>query len=318
LNRLDGLKNCDYDGSSEINPYIDLYSDLSGSEIRLLGPCSDGFGVKDWSTGNLIINMERVMGVFADKIALVTGGGTGIGRAIALDLAATGATVVVCGRRQGPLDETVCTIVENGGNGHAVCCDLTNPDAIEAFAAELQDQHGTIDILINNAGFSSKVRSARHIRADDWQSVMDVNAMGPAMLTRCLLEGMIQKGAGDVVMISSVAAPRPGILSGSAYGAAKAAARAYMEALAHEVQSLGIRCITVFPGEVDTPILDNRPLPPDQTARATMMLPEDISAAVMMALTMPRRTLVSEMTITATTNRDRTADIAAALAKTEP
>lgn len=257
------------------------------------------------------------MGIFDKKTALVTGGGSGIGRAIALDLAAAGANVVVCGRRFEPLEQTVAAIAEAGGSGHAVSCDMTDPAAIDAFAAALTAQHGVVDILVNNAGFSSKVRSARHIKADDWQSVMDVNAMGPAMLTRCLLEGMIAQGSGDVVMISSVAALRPGIMSGGAYAAAKAAARAYMDALAQEVRSHGVRCITIFPGEVDTPILDKRPRPPTAEERATMMQAGDISAAVMMALCLPRRTMVSELTITAAIPRDVSIDIAAALEKTE-
>lgn len=252
-----------------------------------------------------------------DKTALVTGGGSGIGRAIALDLAAAGATVVVCGRRLGPLEGTVAAIAEAGGSGHAVTCDMTDPAAIEAFAAAVLARHGTVDILVNNAGFSSKVRSARHIGADDWQSVMDVNAMGPAMLTRCLLEGMIGRGAGDVVMISSVAALRPGIMSGGVYAAAKAAGRAYMEALAQEVRGHGVRCITIFPGEADTPIMDKRPRPPTEAERATMMQPEDVSAAVLMALCLPRRTMVTELTITPAIQRDMSIDIAAALAKTE-
>ena len=90
-----------------------------------------------------------------------------------------------------PLEDTVAAIAERGGAGHAFSCDLTDPAAIETFAADVQAQHGTIDILINNAGFSSSVRSSRYIGAEEWQSVMDVNAMAPAMLTRCLLEGMI-------------------------------------------------------------------------------------------------------------------------------
>jgi NAD(P)-dependent dehydrogenase (short-subunit alcohol dehydrogenase family) len=251
------------------------------------------------------------------KTALVTGGGTGIGRAIALDMAAAGAKVVVSGRRREPLDDTVAAISAAGGEGLAITGDMTDPAGIDTFADAVLSQCGAIDILVNNAGFSSKVRSARFIQADDWRGVMDVNAMGPAMLTRHMLEGMIERGAGDVVMISSVAALRPGVMAGAAYGAAKAAARAYMEALAQEVRPYGIRCITIFPGEVDTPILNNRALPPDQAARATMMASEDISAAVMMAVALPRRAMVSELTITATEPRDMSADIAAALSKRE-
>jgi len=258
------------------------------------------------------------MTTFAGKTALVTGGGTGIGREVAKDLAAVGADVIVCGRRLGPLEETVAMITDTGGKARAMTADLTDPDGIEEFAEALLAYHGTIDILINNAGFSSQVRSARYIGAEEWRAVMDVNTMGPAQLTRALLPAMVEQGAGDVVMISSMAALHPNVMAGAVYSAAKSAARAYMDVLAAEMRPYGIRCITVFPGEVDTPIMANRALVPDEAARALMMQPEDISAAVMMAVSLPRRAMVSEIAIGATDPRDMSADIAAAKSKQSP
>jgi len=247
---------------------------------------------------------------FQGKRALVTGAGTGIGAQLALDLAAAGAEVAICGRRSGPLEETA----RLAGGGMAVhTADLTDPD--EAF--RLAGAVGPVDILVNNAGFSSLVRSARHIGPEEWRAVMDVNTLGPAMLTRALLPAMIENGAGDVVTVSSMAAIHPGIMAGAAYSAAKAAVRAWMAVLAAEVQQHGVRCITVLPGEVDTPILDRRALPPDAAARAAMMRPEDVSAAIAMALALPRRATVSESAMVATEPRDRSADIRAAMEKTQ-
>ncbi len=251
----------------------------------------------------------------AGKTALVTGGGTGIGEAIAIDLAGAGANVIVAGRRQEPLDNTVQQIVDAGGNARSVAADLTQPEEIERLAQNILDQEGGVDVLINNAGFSSKVRSAKFISAEEWQSVMDVNTMGPAMLTKALLPAMIDRGAGDVVMISSMAGLRPNVMAGVVYSAAKMAAKGYMEVLQQEVKKHGIRCLTVYPGEVDTPILDNRALPPGEQERALMMQSEDISAAVMMALSLPHRATVTEIAITATIPRDMTADVKAALSK---
>lgn len=254
------------------------------------------------------------MGGLAGRTALVTGGGSGIGRAIAIDFAAAGAEVITCGRRRGPLEETVALM----GSGTARTADLTDPDDIERLAKVLAVEHGGVDILINNAGFSSKVRSARYIGALEWRAVMDVNTMGPAMLTRALLPSLIERGQGDVVMVSSMAALRPNVMAGVVYSAAKAAARAYMEVLYAEVRKLGVRCTTVFPGEVDTAILDNRALPPDADTRALMMESEDISAAVLMAVSLPRRATVTEITLGATFPRDMTADVAAAMTKASP
>ena len=107
------------------------------------------------------------MGVLDGRVALVTGGGTGIGRAVALDLAKGGAEVVICGRRQEPLDETVSVM----GGGTAVTADLTNPESVESLAKHVLAEKGGIDILVNNAGFSSKIRSSRHIGAAEWRAV---------------------------------------------------------------------------------------------------------------------------------------------------
>ncbi len=250
--------------------------------------------------------------MLAGRTALVTGAGSGIGRAIALDLAAAGARVTVNGRRRRLLEDVVAEIKAGGGQARLIVADMTDPVAIAALAEQHSDG---VDILVNNAGFSSRIRSARYIGHEEWRSVMDVNTMGPAMLTRALLPHMIERGAGDVVMISSLAALRPNVMAGAVYSAAKAAAKAYMEALQQEVRPYGIRCLTVYPGEVDTPILDNRALVPDAEARALMMQPEDVSAAVMMALTMPRRANVTEIVMTASAPRDMSADMRAALTK---
>ncbi|MCY4230567.1 MAG: SDR family NAD(P)-dependent oxidoreductase [Alphaproteobacteria bacterium] len=249
------------------------------------------------------------MGRFQGKRALITGAGSGIGQRLALDLAAAGAEVAICGRRHRPLEETSRLA---GGGIEMYPADLT--DADDAF--RLAEAVGPVDILVNNAGFSSLVRSARHIGPEEWCAVMNVNTLGPAMLTRALLPTMIKKGAGDVVTVSSVAAISPSIMAGAAYSAAKAAVRAWMDVLAAEVQRYGIRCITVLPGEVDTPILDRRARPPDSAARAAMMMPEDVSTAIVMALALPRRATMSEIVMVATQPRDLTEDIRAAMEKT--
>ena len=209
--------------------------------------------------------------------------------------------------------EGVVTKVELTNPHSWLWVDVTNEDewlhAVESTVARFS----RLDVLVNNAGFSSKVRSTRHIGAEEWRSVMDINTLGPAMLTRALLAPMIKKGSGHVVMISSMAAIRPGVMAGAVYSSAKSASRAYMDVLAAEVRQHGIRCTTILPGEVDTPILDNRALPPDEEARSLMMQPEDISAAVMMAVSLPQRANVLEIAITATAPRDMSKDIEAAL-----
>lgn len=257
------------------------------------------------------------MSNLAGKSALVTGGGTGIGAAIARDLGAAGVSVIVAGRRLEPLQTTVDAINAAGGRAQAFTADLTDPKDIDQLAESVLAAGG-IDILINNAGFSSQVRSARYIGAEEWRAVMDVNTMGPAILTQRLLQSIIDRGQGDIVMVSSMAALSPNVMAGAVYSSAKVAAKAYMDVLQQEVKRYGIRCLTVYPGEVDTDILDNRALPPDDAARALMMQSEDISSAVMMALALPHRATVTEIAITATVPRDMSEDFKAARDKQSP
>lgn len=172
---------------------------------------------------------------------------------------------------------------------------MTDPAAVEQLAAAVLAQHGQVDIVVNNAGFSSQGRHPLRTTAEEFRAVIDVNALGPIVLTRELLPGMIARGGGDVVLVNSMAALNPSVFPGVPYSAAKAAARAYMQVLAQEMRSDGIRCIDVFPGEVDTPILDNRPMAPDADARATMMMPEDIAEVIVLAVSLPRRTTMLEV-----------------------
>jgi NADP-dependent 3-hydroxy acid dehydrogenase YdfG len=257
--------------------------------------------------------MERLDG----RTALVTGGGTGIGRATALALAGAGARVAVCGRRPGPLADVVTEIGTAGGAAWSATADMVDPEACESLAATFLEREGRCDVVVHNAGFSSKIRSPRFTGADEWRAVMDVNTLGPLVLTRALLPSMIDAGGGDVVMVSSMAAITPNVMAGVAYSAAKSAARAYMDVLRQEVRGHGIRAITIFPGEVDTPILDNRALPPGEAERATMMMPEDIADAILLTVSLPRRATVLELAIAATHPRDMTADFAAARDKSE-
>jgi len=178
------------------------------------------------------------------RIALVTGAGSGIGRAIAVDFARAGAQVVICGRRREPLEETAALM----GDAVVETADVADPASIEKLANAVLAALGGVDILVNNAGFSSQVRSARHIGPEEWRAVMDVNTLGPAMLTRLLLPSLVERSRGDVVTVSSMAALRPSIMAGAAYSAAKAAVRAYMEVLYNEVRKEGVRCTTVFRG----------------------------------------------------------------------
>ncbi|MEQ9408488.1 MAG: SDR family oxidoreductase [Fuerstiella sp.] len=244
------------------------------------------------------------MGCLDEQVAIVTGAGSGIGRAAARMLAAEGATVVVVGRRAEPLNSVVEEISSAGGKAIAHPADLTDGEAAAGVAEFTLKTCGRIDILVNNAGFSSKVRSIRYVQPDEWDAVFKINIEAVYRLTQACLPDMLARGSGTIVTTSSMAALKPGILGGSPYSAAKAASLNFSNGLNSELRSAGIRATAIIPAEVNTPILDGRPAPPDDEARRLMMQPEDVARCIHLAVTLPGRTVIEEIVVAPTIPRD--------------
>ena len=244
------------------------------------------------------------MGSLDGKIAIITGAGSGIGRETARLFAAEGADLVLVGRRIAPLEEAAEEVVALGRKAIAHSADLEDGEAAAAVTDVALSHFGRVDILVNNAGHSNKVRSILHVGPEEWDSVFKVNVEGVYRLTQTAVRGMVERGAGTVVTVSSMAALTPGLLGGVAYSEAKGAAHNIMRCMNSELRSKGIRACTIFPGEVDTPILDGRPLPRPAEARATMMQPQDVAAAILLCVAMPQRTHVQEIVMTPTQPRD--------------
>lgn len=257
------------------------------------------------------------MGALDGRIALVTGGGSGIGRASALALAREGAHVIVAGRREAPLVETVSRVEARGGAGSVRVADLADGDQAQALGEAVLAEHGRLDVLVNNAGFSSQVRTLSHVSPEEFDAVFRVNVMGVFRLTQSVVHSMVERGEGTVITVASMAGVSSSLLGGVAYGAAKAAAINMMNGLNAELRNQGVRATSIMPGEANTDIMDNRPLPPDADTRAQMMQPEDVAEAVRMCAAMPGRTVVEQILMRPTRQRDTSADIAAARAKRE-
>jgi NADP-dependent 3-hydroxy acid dehydrogenase YdfG len=252
------------------------------------------------------------------QVAIVTGGGTGIGRETALMLAAEGARVVIAGRRREPLDAVVKEIEAAKGVAAARAGDIEHGTGAVDLAEWTLGAFGQVDVLVNNAGHSSRARSIRWVSREEWESVLAVNLTAVYELTQAVLPGMIERGRGTIVTVSSFAALRPGLIGGAPYGAAKAAVRNLMGHVHNTLRNKGIRATTIMPAEVDTPILDKRPYPPDARARATMMLPEDVARAILLCVTLPPRTVIEEMVMSPTIMRDQSKDIEVAARLGEP
>ncbi len=252
------------------------------------------------------------MGVLDGKVAIITGAGTGIGKCTALMFAEAGASMVLAGRREAPLTEVAQAVGALGAKAVVKPTDLEDGDQAAALGASTLEEFGHVDILVNNAGHSSRVRSMRYVGAEEWASVFKVNVEGVYRLTQSVLGNMIDRGEGTIITVSSMAALTPGLLGGAPYSAAKAASLNMMRGMNSELARLGIRSCAIMPGEVDTPILENRPRPPDADDRSMMMQPEDIAEAILLCAAMPQRTIVEQIVMMPTIRRDTSEDMKAA------
>ena len=249
------------------------------------------------------------MSLLVNQVAIITGAGTGIGRQAAIMLAREGASIVLVGRRVEPLNEVVSEIKTDGGEATAFPCDLMDASAVASVADFALKTYGRIDILVNNAGFSSKVRSIKYIQPDEWNAVFKVNVEAIYRLTQACLPDMLKRGSGTIITTSSMSALKPGILGGSPYCAAKAASQNFSHGLNSELRNEGIRATAIIPAAVNTSILDGRPAPPNAEARKLMMQPEDVARCIHLAATLPQRTVIEELVVSPTFQRDMSAEI---------
>ena len=243
------------------------------------------------------------------NVCIITGGGSGIGRGAALAMAQEGATVVVNGRTESKLVSVKAEVEAAGGTAVSYAFDVADYDAVEQMAADVLDKFGRIDVLVNNAGHSSQHRRLLNTPPEEMRSVIDSNLMGTFFCTKAVVPAMLAAKSGTIINISSLAAVTPGPFSGFAYGAAKAAVINFTEFLNADLRNTGIRASVVVPGEVATPILDKRPIPPDAAARETMVDVDETSAAILLIATLPQRSNIPELVIRPTMHRNMTGEI---------
>ena len=194
-------------------------------------------------------------------------------------------------------------IAGQGGTASALPVDVADGAAMAAAAQEIRDAHGRIDILVHSAGTNILNRSWSKIDEAGWNQIVDVNLNGSYNAVQAVLPAMREAGGGLLILVSSWAGRYDTLLTGPAYNATKHGMRAMAAHLNLEEGRNGIRCCTIMPGEVNTPILDKRPIPVPAEERVRMMQPEDMGETIRFVARLHPRVCVNEILISPTWNR---------------
>ena len=244
-----------------------------------------------------------------DSVCIITGGGSGIGLASAKLMASEGAVVIAVGRTASKVEEARDEILAAGGRAEAYGVDVGDKDAVFAMVGGVLDKYGKVDVLVNNAGHSSPRRMLLTTTPEDLRSVYDSNLVGSVFCSQAVVPSMKEAGQGTIINVSSMAGLGGSPLAGMSYSAAKAAVINFTGFLNAELRNTGIRASVVIPGEVDTPILDGRPVVPDADARSTMVTAEDTAEAIALIARLPQRAAIPELIIRPTWMRDTSAEV---------
>lgn len=233
----------------------------------------------------------------AGKTALITGGGSGIGLGIALGLAREGCRVAIAGRNESKLASAAA---RHPGPPPILAhpCDVSDRDSVAALFAWIRANLGSLDILVNSAGINVARRAIAELAPEDWDRMLAINATGAFHCIHAALPDMRRRQGGLIVNVSSIAGKRAMKLGGAGYCASKFAMTALGATVGLEERANGIRVTNVYPGEVNTPILADRPTPVPPARLAQMLVPDDIAAMVVAVAKLPARAVVPELVIT--------------------
>jgi NADP-dependent 3-hydroxy acid dehydrogenase YdfG len=242
-------------------------------------------------------------GELRGKVVWVTGAGTGIGRAAADMFAKEGAKVALMGRRPEPLDKVAKAIQAAGGDAKAVRLDVADRAQVQQVTQALLGDWKRVDILVNNAGLNVPKRRLHELSGADWDQVVQVNLTGAFNMIMAVLPTMRSQKDGLIINVSSLAGKQISGLSGTVYTASKHGMVALSHSVNMEEWPHNIRSTSFCPAEVNTEILDKRPIPVPEADKARLMQPEDLAHAMRMLALMPARTCVTEIILAPTYKR---------------
>ncbi|MCC6235456.1 MAG: SDR family NAD(P)-dependent oxidoreductase [Verrucomicrobiales bacterium] len=227
--------------------------------------------------------------------AVITGAGSGVGRATAVALARAGWRVALLGRRPDALAETVALLPTSNPGSLALPCDIADPAAVAAVGRAILAEFSHIDLLVNAAGTNTPQRSLEVLSPEKYLELINTNLNGAYWVLQAFLPSMRQRGRGTIINVVSDAARQASPKAGPAYSASKFGLLGLTQAINAEERPHGLRACALLPGDIDTPLLDKRPSPPPREARARMLQPEDVAACILFVAQLPPHAVVEEL-----------------------
>lgn len=236
--------------------------------------------------------MSRLKG----QVAIIIGASSGMGRATALAFVAEGAQVAIAARRKAELDGLAAEIKALGREAVVQPADVSRRADVDAVVQAAVKRYGRVDVLVNCAGVNTQNRQLATLDQAGWDRIIGINLTGALHCTQAPLSKMREQKSGLIIHVASISGLW-GDFSGAAYQASKHGIVGLANATRMEERLNGIRVTVIYPGLCDTPILNNRPVPPTQEQRDLMMKPEDIAQACVFAASLPPRTYVSDLVL---------------------
>jgi len=231
------------------------------------------------------------------KTAVVTGAGSGVGQAVALALAKEGWRVALVGRRAEALKETVRSAGPLGGELLVCLCDIRDAQAVEQMGRRVLAEFKEVEVLVNAAGTNAPRRALAELSLADYDEMISTNLNGAYYCVQAFLPQMRARRSGTIVNIVSDAGKQASPKAGPAYVMSKFGLAGLTQSINAEERANGVRACAIFPGDIDTPLLDKRPAPPDSAARTRMMKPEDIADCALLCIRLPSRAIVEEVLV---------------------
>jgi NADP-dependent 3-hydroxy acid dehydrogenase YdfG len=232
-----------------------------------------------------------------NKTAVITGGGSGVGQAIALKLVPQGWRVAIIGRREKMLRET---IARAGVHASQLChyvCDVGDATAVAAIGQRIRDEFGAVELLVNAAGTNTPQRSLEVLSLVDYHAMITTNLHGAYYCVQAFLPEMRARARGTIINIISDAGKQASPKAGPGYVMSKFGLAGLTQSINAEERAHGIRACAIFPGDIDTALLDKRPQAPDAAARAKMMRAEDVADCALFCINLPPHVIVEEMLV---------------------